>query len=386
MNRRVLYNRASCDVSGKPWDASRKQVWWNEAAKKWVGNDVPDFKPDSAPKDHMGPFIMNPEGVGRSSVRWARLADGPFPEFYEPMESPVANALHPKQPNNPVVKKYTTAMDKYGTTQQGFTVVCTTYRLTEHYHYWTKNNPMNVQLVPEPFVEIPMELASELGIKGGDNVKVSSARGSLYGESDGHASHPADDDRRQKSVSDRHSDSFRLSRYPGRCGQDRAVSDQFALAHGDGSERLYAGIQGLSGEAGESLMRANGPLAESKRFPGTPGRCRGWIRRATTTVAKLIDVTTCIGCKACEVACLEWNGYPFRETIFDNTYQTMPDTAWNYYNLIRFNEHVDDDGTLSWLMRKDQLHALRRSGLSACLSGRWRDCAVFQRHRRFPAG
>ena len=76
-----------------------------------------------------------------------------------------------------MVKKYHTDMDKYGTTEQGFTVVCTTYRLTEHYHYWTKNNPMNVQLVPNMFVEIPMELAADLGIKGGGNVKVTSARG-----------------------------------------------------------------------------------------------------------------------------------------------------------------------------------------------------------------
>src|SRR5207248_972953 len=60
-NRRVMYNRASCDPSGKPWDAERRQVWWSEAQKKWVGNDVPDFKVDSNPKDHMGPFIMNPE-------------------------------------------------------------------------------------------------------------------------------------------------------------------------------------------------------------------------------------------------------------------------------------------------------------------------------------
>ena len=176
MNRRVLYNRASCDVSGKPWDASRKQVWWNEASKRWVGNDVVDFKVDSNPKDHMGPFIMNAEGVGRLFTPLAILADGPFPEFYEPMESPVENLLHPKQQNNPVVKKFSTPSDKYGTKQMGFTVVCTTYRLTEHYHYWTKNNPMNVQLVPEPFVEIPMELASEIGIKGGDHVRVSSAR------------------------------------------------------------------------------------------------------------------------------------------------------------------------------------------------------------------
>src|SRR6202142_3684023 len=64
-NRRVLYNRASCDVAGKPWDTDRKQIWWSESAGKWVGNDVPDFKPDSNPKDHMGPFIMNPEGIGR---------------------------------------------------------------------------------------------------------------------------------------------------------------------------------------------------------------------------------------------------------------------------------------------------------------------------------
>src|SRR3989441_13106905 len=49
-NRRVLYNRASCDVDGKPWDPTRKQVWWNESTQKWVGNDVPDFKADSNPK------------------------------------------------------------------------------------------------------------------------------------------------------------------------------------------------------------------------------------------------------------------------------------------------------------------------------------------------
>ena len=74
-NRRVLYNRASCDLDGKPWDPERKQVWWNEAAGKWAGNDVPDFKPDSHPKDHMGPFIMNPEGVG-PIVRADRSAGG----------------------------------------------------------------------------------------------------------------------------------------------------------------------------------------------------------------------------------------------------------------------------------------------------------------------
>ena len=175
-NRRVLYNRASCDVNGKPWDPSRKQVWWNEDAKKWVGNDIPDFKADSPPKDHMGPFIMNAEGVGRIFAPLAAFAEGPFPEFYEPIESPLANLLHPERSTNPVVTKFKDADDKFGTAKD-FPVVCTTFRLTEHYHYWTKNNPMNVQLVPEPFIEMAAEMAAEMGIRGGEKVKVSSARG-----------------------------------------------------------------------------------------------------------------------------------------------------------------------------------------------------------------
>ena len=181
-NRRVMYNRASCDLSGKPWDYERKQVWWNEAQGKWVGNDVPDFKVDSKPSDHMGPFIMNAEGVGRIFGPLAAFADGPFPEHYEPVESPIANPLHPQQSNNPIAKKFTSDLDKLGTPDQGFNIVCTTYRLTEHYHYWTKNNQMNVQLVPEPFVEVPAQLANKLGISGGEKLRVSSARGQYIGK------------------------------------------------------------------------------------------------------------------------------------------------------------------------------------------------------------
>jgi len=176
VNRRVLYNRASCNPEGKPWDPDRRQIWWNEPAEKWVGNDVPDFKPDSNPKDHMGPFIMIPEGVGRLFMPIGAVTDGPFPEHYEPIESPTANLLHPNQSNNPVVKKLKTPLDKYGTVAEGFNIVCTTYRLSEHHHFWTKNNPANVELQPEPFVEIPAELADEMGIKGGERVKVTSAR------------------------------------------------------------------------------------------------------------------------------------------------------------------------------------------------------------------
>jgi formate dehydrogenase iron-sulfur subunit len=111
---------------------------------------------------------------------------------------------------------------------------------------------------------------------------------------------------------------------------------------------------------------SNGPLeikAISAQRGGTPGHN---VSR-NYDVCKMIDTTTCIGCKACEVACVQWNGYDFRETTFDNTYQTMPDTAWNFWNLIRFDEHENEDGTVSWLMRKDQcMHCAEPGCLIAC--------------------
>ena len=194
-NRRVLYNRASCDPDGRPWDADRKQIWWSEAQQRWLGNDVPDFKLDSPPKEHMGPFIMNPEGVGRLFAPFAAFADGPFPEHYEPVESPTDNPLHPKQSKNPVARRFTSTADKFGSPAEGYNIVCTTFRLTEHYHYWTKNNPMNVQLVPEPFVEIPAELADEMGLRGGETRQGVQRARPLHRQGHGHAPHQADADR-----------------------------------------------------------------------------------------------------------------------------------------------------------------------------------------------
>ena len=145
-NRRVLYNRASCDVNGKPWDPSRRQVWWDEGKQSWVGNDVPDFKARLRAQRPHGP--LHHESRRRGAIVRAAGRDGRWavPRILRTRSRVrIANLLHPNQSDNPVVKKYKTDMDKYGTVDQGFNVICTTYRLTEHYHYWTKNNPMNVR-------------------------------------------------------------------------------------------------------------------------------------------------------------------------------------------------------------------------------------------------
>ncbi len=89
----------------------------------------------------------------------------------------VENALHPAVPTNPLGKKIETPFDKFGTAAEGYTAVAFTMRLTETYHFWTKNNPANVQLVPEPFAELNEQMAKELGIGGGDFIRISSARG-----------------------------------------------------------------------------------------------------------------------------------------------------------------------------------------------------------------
>ena len=187
----------------------------------------------------MGPFIMNPEGVGRLFVPIGALTDGPFPEHYEPIESPIKNPLHPEQSNNPLVKKLTTPSDKFGTPEQGYSIVCTTYRLTEQYHYWTKNNPMNVQLIPEPFVEIPVELADEKGIRGTEKIKVISTRGTVHRESLRHAAAEADDDRREKGLSNRVADSPGFPRNHRRRRKRRAHAGEFADADGHRSECLH---------------------------------------------------------------------------------------------------------------------------------------------------
>ena len=178
-NRRILYNRASARPDGTPWAARKAVVWWN--GERWVGNDVPDFPVESAPDTGQAPFIMNQTGRGQLFAR-DRMNEGPFPEHYEPFETPVANnPLHPESAlakHNPAARVFTQDRENFGTLDE-FPYAATSYRLTEHFHYWTMHNRLNAIAQPQKFIEIGAVLAEELGIAKGDRVRVSSKRGHI---------------------------------------------------------------------------------------------------------------------------------------------------------------------------------------------------------------
>src|SRR5438132_2842275 len=178
LNRRVMYNRASADLDGKPWDPKRPGIQWNGTT--WTG-DVPDYPATMNPKDPAAwlPFIMNGEGVGRLFSN--SMLDGRFPEHSAPYEAPIPNPLHPNVSEDPVAFLYDQAAGRptrFGKVAD-FPYVATSYRLTEHEHYVTQHVPLLVGLQPQAFVEVPAELADQKSIKNGDRVRVSSARGKL---------------------------------------------------------------------------------------------------------------------------------------------------------------------------------------------------------------
>ena len=193
-NRRNLYNRASADPDGKPWSERKKYVWWDEDQKKWTGFDVPDFPAVKPPSfraqpgakgmdahDGTAPFIIQEYGVAEIFGVQGTV-DGPFPTHYEPRESPVANVLYPHQQYNPVLKEWRRRDNPYHLVgDPKYPFVLSTYRLTEHHltGVMTRNLPWLAELQPELFCEMSPELAVERGIRNGDWVTVSTARGEI---------------------------------------------------------------------------------------------------------------------------------------------------------------------------------------------------------------
>jgi formate dehydrogenase major subunit len=135
------------------------------------------MRPDAKPEENVGPFIMAPEGVARLFAT-DKMAEGPFPEHYEPVESPTANALHPKVQFNPAARLYARDREKLGKVEE-FPYAATTYRLTEHFHTWSKHVRALAVVQPEAFVELGEALAGQKGIRTGDRIVVRSRRGQV---------------------------------------------------------------------------------------------------------------------------------------------------------------------------------------------------------------
>jgi formate dehydrogenase-N alpha subunit len=175
VNRRIIYNRASVDLNGEPWDKEHPVIWWQDG--KWVG-DVPDggWPPIAVdPAATKWPFIMKPEGFAR--IFGMDRVDGPLPEHYEPWESPVENTMSGQQ-INPAITIW--RAEERGDRGK-YPIVCSTYRLCEHWQggQMTRNMPWVIEAQPEPFCEMSEELAIEKGIANGDRVVVESARGQM---------------------------------------------------------------------------------------------------------------------------------------------------------------------------------------------------------------
>lgn len=176
VNRRILYNRASCDVNGKPYNPKRNILEWK--GDKWVG-DVPDGPcPPQADKEKgKYPFIMHKDGLG--ALFGPGMAEGPFPEHYDPLEGPLEQNPMSSQRINPAAEIFKSDMDQVANASKEFPYVCTMYSCTEHWcsGALTRWQAWLLEAMPELYVEIGDELAKELKIKNGERIKVTSIRG-----------------------------------------------------------------------------------------------------------------------------------------------------------------------------------------------------------------
>jgi formate dehydrogenase major subunit len=193
VNRRIIYNRASVDPAGKPWNPKRTVVEYIADIKDgkylpggtWKG-DVPDGpwpplrNPDgSAREDAKLAFIMKPDGY--ASLFGPGLKDGPFPEHYEPLECPVDKNPFGAQLTNPIAATLKSDKDSIMSCDPRFPFVGTTYRVSEHWQTGviTRHMPWLIEAEPQVFIEMSEQLARLKGISNGEKVIVQSPRGSL---------------------------------------------------------------------------------------------------------------------------------------------------------------------------------------------------------------
>ena len=178
-NRRILYNRASADMDGKPWNPEKVLVEWT--GEKWNLVDAADIVAARngvpVPPDDKA-FFMLWEQNGR--LESYGMTDGPLPEHYEPFETPVESNPLSGALNSPCMMFARNESTKKGDSAS-YPIVATTYSVTEMWQTGgqTRMCPALVEAMPAQFVEISEELAAEKGIEKGDKVRVFNNRGSV---------------------------------------------------------------------------------------------------------------------------------------------------------------------------------------------------------------
>ena len=358
-DRRILYNRASARPDGRPWSERKALVWWDEEAGRWTGNDVPDFPPEKRPdyqpaSDATGmealpgdaPFIMHDDGLGWLFVPQG-LKDGPLPVHYEPLESPVANALY-AQATNPAVTWFEREDNPFASSPDpAFPHVLTTYRLTEHHTAGGMSRFLShlAELQPELFAELSPELAALVGVANGGWVTIATPRGAVEAR--------ALVTRRMRPlrVGSREVHQVALPFHWGSAGSLRGdvtndlipLSGEPNVTIHEGKALLCAVLPGRRPRGHElkrwleALCSAHPPLEWAmpigEGLTSTNQAGHSYVPDGVT-VGFLTDPTLCIGCKACEVACKEWNylpddGFRWSGESYDNTGE-LSASSWRH--------------------------------------------------------
>lgn len=177
-NRRILYNRASSDPQGKPWNPDKVLNYWD--GSKWVLIDRPDFvaaKNGEPVPPNNNAFFMLWEQNGR--LESYGMVDGPLPEHFEPFETPIDKNPLNGQLQNPMLAFGDMPSVKRGSAEE-YPIIATTYSVTELWQTGSQSRscPALLEAMPDQFIEISEELAKEKGIKSGDMVRVWNNRGS----------------------------------------------------------------------------------------------------------------------------------------------------------------------------------------------------------------
>lgn len=387
-NRRILYNRASAAPDGRPWSDRKAYVWWDDVEGKWTGRDVPDFVPDRAP-DYVppegatgpdalrgdDPFIMQADGKGWLYAP-AGLEDGPLPTHYEPQDSPFPNALYPSTARSPVRQLLQREGNRYHPSgnepgAEVYPYIVTTHRLTEHFTAggMSRWSPYLSELQPEFFCELSPQLAAERGLEHGGWATIITARNAVearvmvtarlkpltvHGRTVHQIGLPFHWGPNGISTGDAANELMAIALDPNaHIQEDKALTADIRPGRRprgptcrSWSRSTHAARRNHRDHRdGESDMTDRHLLsgfepdpARDSRPPGTPER-----------VGFFTDTSVCIGCKACEVACKEWNaipedGMPLSGMSYDNT-QGLGASTWRHVAFIEQEVPAPDGRT-----------------------------------------